>query len=95
METQFISDPSLWYYLPAVVPDISGNAVGLPNAVNFCGDYVNYTDRATGQKTGQTFDHWFNNDPKCYAAFPQNSINTNLPPRFSGTTGWPHISDSF
>src|SRR5262249_11385367 len=22
-----ISDPSLWYYLPAIVPDISGNAI--------------------------------------------------------------------
>lgn len=63
---------------------ISGNAVGLPNAVNYCGDYVNYTDRATGQRTGQTFDHWFNNDPQCYTNFPSNSINTNLPPRFSG-----------
>jgi hypothetical protein len=63
---------------------ISGSPVGLPNAVNFCGDYTHYVDRATGQPTGQTTDHWFNNDPKCYAAFPSNSINSALPPRFSG-----------
>jgi hypothetical protein len=63
---------------------ISGSAVGLPNAVNFCGDYTHYIDRTTGQATGQTPDHWFNNDPKCYTSFPSNSINTALPPRFSG-----------
>ena len=49
---------------------ISGNPVGLPDAVNFCGDYVHYKDPATGQPTGQTPDHWFNNNPKCYANFP-------------------------
>ena len=27
VEYHTISDPSLWYYLPAVVPDVSGNAV--------------------------------------------------------------------
>jgi hypothetical protein len=63
---------------------ISGSPVGLPGAVNFCGDYTHYVDRTTGQPTGQTLDHWFNNDPKCYAAFPSNSINSALPPRFSG-----------
>jgi hypothetical protein len=63
---------------------ISGNALGLPGPVNFCGDYVNYTDRATGQPTGQTPDHWFNNDPKCYANLPSNNINSGFPPRFTG-----------
>jgi len=63
---------------------ISGSPVGLPNAVNYCGDYTHYKDPATGQFTGQTPNHWFNNDPKCYANFPSNSINTALPPRFSG-----------
>src|SRR5262249_22827920 len=63
---------------------ISGSPVGLPNAVNFCGDYTHYVDRATGQATGKTPNHWFNNDPQCYANFPNNNINTALPPRFSG-----------
>jgi hypothetical protein len=63
---------------------ISGSPIGLPGAVNYCGDYTHYIDRATGQATGQTPDHWFNNDPKCYANFPSNSINNQLPPRFSG-----------
>src|SRR5262249_54528897 len=68
---------------------ISGNAVNLPGAVNYCGDYTHYVDPATGKPTGQTPDHWFNNNPTCYAAFPSNSINTKLPPRFSGNVNNP------
>ena len=58
--------------------------MGLPGGINFCGDYTHYRDPLTGQPTGQTPDHWFNNNPKCYASFPANSINNQLPPRFSG-----------
>lgn len=68
---------------------ISGNALGLPGPVNFCGDYTNYVDPATGQRTGQTYDHWFNNNPKCYANLPSNSINNGFPPRFSGNVNNP------
>jgi hypothetical protein len=68
---------------------ISGNALGLPGPVNFCGDYTNYVDRATGKPTGQTPEHWFNNDPKCYANLPSNSINNYFPPRFSGNVANP------
>jgi hypothetical protein len=61
---------------------ISGNLVGLPGGINFCGDYVHYKDPATGQFI-KNEDHWFNNDPKCYANFPSGAINTQLPPRYS------------
>ena len=61
---------------------ISGNLIGLPGGINFCGDYVNYKDPATGN-TVKNEDHWYNNNPKCYANFPTNSINSGLPPRFS------------
>ncbi len=70
--------------IPWTLSYISGSFVGLPNAVNFCGDYTHYKDPATGQYTGQTTQHWFNNNASCYANFPTNSINTALPPRFSG-----------
>lgn len=70
--------------IPWTFTYISGSFVGLPGAVNFCGDYSHYKDRATGKYTGQTYQHWFNNDPACYANFPSNIINTALPPRFSG-----------
>ena len=63
---------------------ISGNFVGLPGGINYCGDYTNYKDPATGQPTGQTPNHWFNNNASCYANFPSNAINSGLPPRFSG-----------
>ncbi len=69
--------------IPWVANYISGFPVGLPGGLNVCGDYVNYTDPATGKGTGQTPDHWFNNNPKCYQNFPANTINTGLPPRFS------------
>jgi hypothetical protein len=70
--------------IPWTVSYISGSFVGLPNAVNYCGDYTHYIDPVTGQPTGQTQDHWFNNNPKCYTSFPTNNIATFLPPRFSG-----------
>jgi len=70
--------------IPFTVSYISGSFVGLPNAVNYCGDYTHYIDPATGRPTGQTEDHWFNNNPACYTAFPANSIASQLPPRFSG-----------
>jgi hypothetical protein len=63
---------------------ISGNAVGLPQAINFCGQYTNYVDPTSGQLMPQSNAHWFNNNSKCYANFPTNSINSALPQRFSG-----------
>jgi Carboxypeptidase regulatory-like domain len=68
---------------------ISGNAIGLPGYINFCGDYTHYVDPNTGQPTGQTSQHWFNNNPSCYANFPTNSINSALPQRFSGNVEYP------
>jgi hypothetical protein len=68
---------------------ISGNAIGLPGYINFCGDYTHYVDPTTGQPTGQNAAHWFNNNPKCYANFPTNSINNALPQRFSGNVEYP------
>jgi hypothetical protein len=70
--------------IPWTVSYISGSFVGLPNAVNYCGDYTHYIDPVTGKPTGQTQDHWFNNNPNCYTSFPTNNISTQLPPRFSG-----------
>ena len=61
---------------------ISGNLISLPGGINFCGDYVHYKDPSTGQFI-KNEDHWFNNDPKCYANYPSGAINTQLPPRFS------------
>jgi len=66
---------------------ISGFPVGLPSAVNFCGTYT--AEPSTGQPQGQNEFHWFNNNPSCYAAFPANSINTYVPPRFSGNVNNP------
>jgi Carboxypeptidase regulatory-like domain len=63
---------------------ISGNFVGLPGGINYCGDYTHYIDPATGKPTGQTYNHWFNNNPACYANLPSNTINYGMPPRFSG-----------
>ncbi len=63
---------------------ISGNLVGLPGGVNFCGDYVNYKD-ASGAVVHNE-DHWYNNNTSCYANFPTNAINSQLPPRFSNVT---------
>jgi hypothetical protein len=75
--------------IPFVVTYISGFPVGLPGGINFCGDYTHYIDPTTGQKTGQTWNHWFNNNPKCYANFPSNTINSGLPPRFQGNVNNP------
>jgi hypothetical protein len=33
----------------------------------------------------QSNAHWFNNNAQCYQAFPTQSINNALPPRFSVT----------
>jgi Carboxypeptidase regulatory-like domain len=68
---------------------ISGNPVSLPQAINFCGQYTNYVDPTTGATLPQSNAHWFNNNPKCYQAFPTNAINTALPPRFSGNVEQP------
>jgi hypothetical protein len=68
---------------------ISGSAIGLPGYINYCGDYTHYTDPTTGQQTGQTPQHWFNNNPGCYASFPTQSINSALPQRFSGNVEYP------
>jgi hypothetical protein len=64
---------------------ISGNLIGLPGGINYCGDYVNYKDPSTGQVVHNE-DHWYNNNPSCYANFPTNAINSQLPPRFSNVT---------
>ncbi len=48
---------------------ISGFPVGMPNVINTCGNSCDYTDPATGQKTGQNEFHWFNNNPACYRSF--------------------------
>jgi hypothetical protein len=64
---------------------ISGNAVSLPQAINFCGQYTQYVDPTTGALVPQSNAHWFNNNPKCYANFPANTTSfTGLPQRFSG-----------
>ena len=64
---------------------ISGNAVSLPQAINFCGQYTNYVDPASGALLPQSNAHWFNNNAKCYANFPTNTGSfTGLPQRFSG-----------
>jgi hypothetical protein len=77
-----------WRMVP-IITYISGNAIGLPGAINFCGDYTHYKDPVTGQYTGQTAAHWFNNNPACYANFPAQSINSALPQRFSGNVEYP------
>jgi hypothetical protein len=61
---------------------ISGNLIGLPGGINFCGDYVHYKDPASGNFI-KNEDHWYNNNPACYANFPSGALNTQLPPRFS------------
>jgi hypothetical protein len=61
---------------------IQGNLIGLPGGINFCGDYVHYKDPATGAFV-KNEDHWYNNNPACYANLPTNAINQQLPPRFS------------
>ena len=74
----------------SIHPDLHfGNPVSLPQAINFCGQYTKYVDPATGALDPQSNAHWFNNNPKCYQAFPTNTINTALPPRFSGNVEQP------
>ncbi|HYW47027.1 MAG TPA: TonB-dependent receptor [Bryobacteraceae bacterium] len=69
--------------IPWTATYISGWPVGLPGGINFCGDYTHYTDPSTGQVVPQNWNHWFNNNPKCYANFAPNVINSGLPPRYS------------
>jgi hypothetical protein len=69
---------------------ISGFPVGMPNIINKCGNWSDYTDPATGKKTGQTEFHWFNNDPNCYAQFSTFADRLSYnPPRFSGNINNP------
>jgi hypothetical protein len=73
---------------------ISGNPVSLPGAENYCGQYSTYAVttgqfQPTGALLPQSNAHWFNNNPQCYQAFPVNSINNALPPRFSGNVEQP------
>jgi hypothetical protein len=69
---------------------ISGFPVGLPNIINKCGNWSDYTDPVTGRKTGQNEFHWFNNDPNCYAQFPAFADRLSYnPPRFSGNINNP------
>ena len=61
---------------------ISGFPVGLPNLINYCGNWAN--------GSAQNEFHWFNNDPTCYAQFPANAgALSYLPPRFSGNVNNP------
>jgi hypothetical protein len=46
---------------------------------------MNYKDPSTGQIVHNE-DHWYNNNPACYANFPTNATSTQLPPRFSNVT---------
>jgi hypothetical protein len=73
---------------------ISGNPVSLPGAENYCGQYTTYAATSgpfqpTGALLPQSNAHWFNNNPQCYQAFPVDSINNALPPRFSGNVEQP------
>jgi hypothetical protein len=61
---------------------ISGFPVGLPNLINYCGQW----DAGSAQNQF----HWFNNNPSCYAQFPANAgALSYLPPRFSGNVNNP------
>jgi hypothetical protein len=73
---------------------ISGNPVSLPGAENFCGQYTTYAATSgpfqpAGSLLPQSNAHWFNNNAQCYQAFPAQSINSALPPRFSGNVEQP------
>ncbi|MDQ6679327.1 MAG: hypothetical protein M3Z09_18750, partial [Acidobacteriota bacterium] len=68
----------------------SGYPVGIPNVINSCGDYTHYVDPATGNRTGQTEFHWFNNNPACYAQYSSFADRLSYnPPRFSGNVNNP------
>lgn len=54
---------------------VSGYPLGWPNLINYCGEWHAKT---------QDENHWFNNDPTCYAQQPNNTLRT-LPDRFPGT----------
>ncbi len=64
---------------------ISGSPVGLPQSINFCGQFTQYQNLNTGALLPQSNAHWFNNNAQCYANYPANSTSfTGLPQRFSG-----------
>ena len=52
---------------------VSGYPIGIPNLLNYCG---------TWHAAVQDENSWFNNDPKCFADQPSNTLRT-LPDRFS------------
>jgi hypothetical protein len=52
---------------------VSGYPVGMPNLLNYCGNW---------HAEKQDENHWFNNDPKCYADAPGNTLRF-TPDRFS------------
>jgi hypothetical protein len=61
---------------------ISGYPVGLPNLINYCGQW----DAGSAQNEF----HWFNNNASCYAQFPANAGGLSYqPPRFSGNVNNP------
>jgi hypothetical protein len=61
---------------------VSGQPVGLPNLINYCGKWAN--------GDAQSEYAWFNNNPSCYAQWPANTGSfTYLPPRFSGNVNNP------
>jgi hypothetical protein len=68
--------------LDYILTYISGFPVGLPNLINYCGNWAN--------GSAQNEFHWFNNNPSCYAQFPANAgALSYLPPRFSGNANNP------
>lgn len=60
---------------------VSGEPVGLPNYINYCGNYASANPNQ---------NQWFNNNTSCYAAWPSNTSGFGyLPPRFSGDVNQP------
>jgi hypothetical protein len=52
---------------------VSGYPIGMPNLINFCGEW---------KAKEQNENSWFNNDPKCFADQPSNTLRT-MPDRFA------------
>jgi hypothetical protein len=64
-----------------LVQYVSGQPVGLPNLINYCGQWT---------ATNQTQYSYFNNASSCYAQWPANTSGFSyLPPRFSGDVNNP------
>jgi hypothetical protein len=64
-----------------MVQYVSGQPVGLPNLINYCGVWT---------AANQSQSAWFNNNSSCYAQWPSNTSSfTYLPPRFSGNVNNP------